>query len=251
MNGVSSMVSLRSRADGSVRVAITAGTEQPNPMSRGTMERPERPSLRRSLSVTKAMRAIYPLSSIRLRKKNSIMIMGTKLSTLPTPPNMPSFTSDIMAGLISAFSIPATQMPASHWMPPSSQSWSGAPSTSIESHITRHITTRNMGIAVQRPVSMRSMRLERMYSLLFWGLTTVCAQRRSMNENRISAMAAARSMPRSSSICRMICSIISFSFWVSFRALSTCESPSTSLPAAKRAGMPARSVWSSTRCIML
>ena len=58
MNGVSKMVSLRSRSDGSVRVAITAGTVHPKPMSMGTMLRPDRPIFLSSLSITNAMRAI-------------------------------------------------------------------------------------------------------------------------------------------------------------------------------------------------
>ena len=52
------MVSLRSRALGSVRLAITLGTEQPKPMSRGTILRPDRPIFLSRLSITKAMRAI-------------------------------------------------------------------------------------------------------------------------------------------------------------------------------------------------
>ena len=58
MKGVSRMVSLRSRALGSVRLAITLGTEQPKPMSRGTILRPDRPIFLSRLSITKAMRAI-------------------------------------------------------------------------------------------------------------------------------------------------------------------------------------------------
>ena len=52
------MVILRSRVLVSVRVAITAGTVQPKPMSMGTMLLPDRPILRRSLSITNATRAI-------------------------------------------------------------------------------------------------------------------------------------------------------------------------------------------------
>ena len=48
----------RSREDGRVRVAMTAGTVQPKPMSMGTKLRPDRPIFRRSLSMTKATRAI-------------------------------------------------------------------------------------------------------------------------------------------------------------------------------------------------
>ena len=49
---------VRSRSDGSVRVAMTAGTVQPKPMSIGTMDLPERPMRRSSLSITNATRAI-------------------------------------------------------------------------------------------------------------------------------------------------------------------------------------------------
>ena len=58
MNGVSMTVILRSCSEGSVRVAMIAGTEQPNPISMGTKLRPESPSLRSSLSMTNATRAI-------------------------------------------------------------------------------------------------------------------------------------------------------------------------------------------------
>ena len=52
------MVIFRSRSELRVRVAIMAGTEQPKPMSMGTMERPDRPIFRSSLSMTKATRAM-------------------------------------------------------------------------------------------------------------------------------------------------------------------------------------------------
>ena len=58
MKGVRRMVIFRSRSEGRVRLAITPGTVQPKPMSMGTMLRPERPIFRRSLSMTKATRAI-------------------------------------------------------------------------------------------------------------------------------------------------------------------------------------------------
>jgi len=56
--GVRSTVILRSRSEESVRVAMTAGTEQPNPMSIGTKLLPESPIFRSSLSMTNATRAI-------------------------------------------------------------------------------------------------------------------------------------------------------------------------------------------------
>ena len=52
------MVIFRSRSDETVRVAMMAGTEQPKQMSIGTTLRPDRPILRRGLSMTKATRAI-------------------------------------------------------------------------------------------------------------------------------------------------------------------------------------------------
>ena len=58
IKGVSRMVIFRSRSELRVRVAIMAGTEQPKPMSMGTMERPDRPIFRSSLSMTKATRAM-------------------------------------------------------------------------------------------------------------------------------------------------------------------------------------------------
>jgi len=90
INGVNKIVILRSLSLVSVRVAMTAGTVQPNPINNGTMLLPERPILRSSLSITKATRAIYPLSSINDKKKNKVTMIGKKLSTLPTPVNIPS-----------------------------------------------------------------------------------------------------------------------------------------------------------------
>ena len=176
------MVFNLSRAEGNVRVAITAGTEHPKPIKRGTIERPESPSLRSSLSDTNATRAIYPLSSIMLRKKNRMMMMGTKLNTLPTPPKMASTTSDTTAGLTSAARIPFSQRLPRAVMPVSSQSCNGAPSTSMLSQMTRHMMTTNTGSAVHRPVSTLSMRRLRRYSLLTRGFTTVCAQSFLMKE---------------------------------------------------------------------
>ncbi len=58
----------------------------------------------------------------------------------------------------------------------------------------------NAGIAVYFPVRKRSMRLLRSASLLRDGFTTVWSTRCVMKSNRMSAMAAARSRPRSLSI---------------------------------------------------
>ena len=58
MNGVSSIVILRSRSLDNVLVAIIAGTEQPNPISIGTKLLPDRPSFLSGLSITNATLAI-------------------------------------------------------------------------------------------------------------------------------------------------------------------------------------------------
>ena len=52
------MVIRRSRSEARVRVDMMAGTEQPKPISSGTMLRPDRPIFRSSWSMTKATRAM-------------------------------------------------------------------------------------------------------------------------------------------------------------------------------------------------
>ena len=58
INGVSKMVIFRSLSEDRVRLAITPGTVQPNPISMGTILLPDKPSLRRSLSIINATLAI-------------------------------------------------------------------------------------------------------------------------------------------------------------------------------------------------
>ena len=74
MKGVSITVILRSCSEGRVRVAMMAGTLQPNPTSIGTKLRPDRPKRRSTLSITKATRAMYPeSSSIESSRKSTTM----------------------------------------------------------------------------------------------------------------------------------------------------------------------------------
>ena len=94
------------------------------------------------------------------------------------------------------------------------------------------------------------MRTLRACSRLSRGLTTDDAQTFWIKLKRMSAIAAARSSPRSFSIWQMICSSVSFSFWSSPSRSSTRLSPSASLLAAKRTGMPACSAWSSIRLMI-
>ena len=98
--GTSMMVMRLSRSEETVRVAMMAGTEHPKPISSGTKLLPESPSFLSSLSITNATRAIYPVSSRMERKKNSVTIIGRKDSTLPTPANTPSITSEWTTGFI-------------------------------------------------------------------------------------------------------------------------------------------------------
>lgn len=129
MKGISIIVIRRSRREGSVRVDMTAGTEQPKPISRGTMLRPDRPILRSSLSMTKATRAMYPPSSRMERKKKSTVIMGMKLSTLPTPVKIPSTRRDFTAPFTPAAVRAASTSSVSASMPPARRFWKKAPIT--------------------------------------------------------------------------------------------------------------------------
>ena len=94
IKGISITVSLRSLSDGSVRLAITPGTEHPKPTSIGTILLPERPIFLSGLSMTKAILAIYPVSSSSDRKKKRIIIIGRNDTTLPTPLKIPSMISE-------------------------------------------------------------------------------------------------------------------------------------------------------------
>ena len=95
----------------------------------------------------------------------------------------------------------------------------------------------NIGIAVYFPVRSLSIFLLRLCSLLSFGFTTVFEHKSDIKENLISAIAAARSRPRSASICKIMCSIVSFSFCVSLSFSSISLSPSIILLAAKRTGI--------------
>ena len=73
---------------------MIAGTLQPKPTSIGTILRPESPTRRKSLSIKKATRAMYPLSSSRDRNRYNTTTIGTKDSTEPTPVKTPSMISE-------------------------------------------------------------------------------------------------------------------------------------------------------------
>ena len=117
MKGVSIIVILRSLSEGSVLVDMTAGTVHPNPMRSGTIDLPDRPILRRILSMKNAMRAMYPESSRSDRKKNIVTTIGMKLKTDPTPEKIPSIMRPWMMGFTPALLIHASMMPLRFVMP--------------------------------------------------------------------------------------------------------------------------------------
>ena len=150
-------VSRRSRTLGRVRLLITPGTLHPKPRSKGTILLPERPSFLSGRSITKAIRAMYPLSSIRDRKKKSSNIKGRNTITVPTPPYMPSMMRLCMMGAMLMevrkesvksviFSIPTSICSCIH-----------APMPSNVNQNTTAIMRMNEGMAVHLPVRILSM----------------------------------------------------------------------------------------------
>ena len=250
MKGVSMTVIFRSCSEGSVRVDMMAGTLQPKPTSIGTKLRPESPKRRKILSMTKATRAMYPESSRMDSRRNSTTMMGKKEITLPTPVSTPSTTSDRTAWFVPKASRPAAAAAITASTACSSTPWRAAPTTPNVIQNTSPMMRMNIGMAVHLPVSTRSMATERLCSRLSCGLTTHEAQTCSMNEKRMSARAAMRSLPDSSSIWRMMCLMPLYSFSSRPSALRTSSSPSTSFVAAKRTGIDAAAAWSSIRCAM-
>ena len=93
-------------------------------------------------------------------------MMGRKESTLPTPAQMPSTTSEWTTGLVpkavSPASMPAVTQATSSSMRPCSH----APTTPKVSQKTRPMMSTKAGMAVWRPVSTRSMRALRACSRL-------------------------------------------------------------------------------------
>ncbi len=138
----------------------------------------------------------------------------------------------------------------SHVIPASSTPCIHAPITLNVSQNTSAIIPTNAGTAVYFPVKNWSILRLASRSLLSLGLITVSSTKLWIKVNRISAIAAARSSPRSSSIWYIIWSSISCSFCDKSNASSIPVSPSTSFVAAKRTGSPARTAWSSIKWII-
>ena len=179
---------------------MTAGTVHPNPMSIGTILLPERPIFLKSLSITKATLAIYPLSSKRARNRNSVTIIGRKESTLPTPAKIPSMIRLCKVALTPADERVPSTSEVSASIPISKRLWRPAPITANVSQKTRAIMIINAGIAVYFPVRILSILSLRARSLLSRGFFTVCLTTFMINENLMSAIAALLSIPHSFSI---------------------------------------------------
>ncbi len=92
MKVVVMMVIRRSRSFSIVLEAMTPGTPQPEPISIGMKDFPERPNLRKIRSRMKAIRAMYPQPSRKARKKNRTSICGRNPRTAPIPATIPSRT---------------------------------------------------------------------------------------------------------------------------------------------------------------
>ena len=86
------MVIRRSLSFSTVRDPITPGTPQPVPINMGMKDFPERPNLRKILSMMKATLAIYPQPSKKARKKKKVSIWGKNPITAPIPAMIPSIT---------------------------------------------------------------------------------------------------------------------------------------------------------------
>ena len=175
------MVILRSLSLDRVRVAIMAGTEHPKPISIGTKLRPERPIFLRSLSITKATRAMYPVSSKIERKKNRVTITGRKVMTLPTPLQIPSTTRECTTGLIPKSVSPLSMTEISASTPSSIKSDSHAPIREKVIAKIKAMIPKKHGIAVNRPVRSLSISILLRCSLLSCGLVTVTLHRFSIN----------------------------------------------------------------------
>ena len=162
-----------------------------------------------------------------------------KLSTLPTPANIPSITRDLTVLFTCMFLKAVSTNTVSSSIPISSRLWKNAPITLNVSQNTNAMIPMNIGIAVYFPVRKLSILRLLMCSLLSSGFTTVSSTNLCMKLYRISAIAAARSNPRSSSNWLMMCSSISFSFSLNLSCSRICSSPSISLVAANLIGMSA------------
>ena len=148
----------------------------------------------------KATRAMYPESSSMESSRNSTTMIGMNESTEPTPPKMPSITSERTTALVPKETSEALTCVPSVSMPSWRRSERTLPTTENVSQNTSAMIATKTGMAVNLPVRTRSMATERRCSRLSWGLTTYFEQTVSIKEKRMSARAACASEPDSASI---------------------------------------------------
>ena len=129
------------------------------------------------------------------RKKNIVTIVGSRLSTLPTPLQTPSITREWTTGLTCAFPSRASSRAITLSIPIPIRSDSAAPIKLNVITNTSAMIPIKQGMAVYFPVKIRSMAILRLCSLLSWGRTTAFTHKASINENLILARAASRSSP--------------------------------------------------------
>ncbi len=141
-----------------VRALIAAGTVQPNPISMGIKDLPDRPKRRIVRSMRNAVRERYPLSSNSDRKKNRIAICGKNVSTPPTPVSTPSHNKLMSHGTtpswVSRFSTAGSSNPSSVSTPSDSH----PPRPSNVSIKMSPMTARKIGIPRYLFVSTASIR---------------------------------------------------------------------------------------------
>ena len=76
-----------------------AGTEQPNPVTKGIKLLPCNPNLWKNPSNKKATLLMYPVVSKRAKPIYKIIILGKKSKTAPTPAMIPSTTKLLNSSL--------------------------------------------------------------------------------------------------------------------------------------------------------
>jgi hypothetical protein len=185
--------------------------------------------------MTKAARAMYPLSSSMERNKNSSAIMGRKVSTPPTPEISPSTSSPLShPGARTASSHPDTPghrtSSTNQAMPSDIQ----APGPLKVTRNTASIIPRKTGMAQIRWVATASIRSVAVRSPSWLFFFTEERITRSTNRYRLSASRVSRS-PRglADSYSPAMASILSRTAWSSARSLATSPSPPSSLMAAQ------------------
>ena len=157
MKGVIRIVRSLSFRFSSVREAMTAGTEQPNPRSSGRNAFPDSPTLLIRSSMTNAALDIYPLSSRYASARNKIKMFGRKVRIPPTPDRIPSTIRDCSIGLTFHASSTTPVLSESSTSPVSKYPFSHPPTAKVRKN-TSPMIARKIGSPSHLPVRYRSIR---------------------------------------------------------------------------------------------